>query len=224
MRKLLPAITLLIVMCVKSSFAQQTIMTDFSYPFMEKLVATAKANYPLIKAREQQVKIATNAYKESKIAWFDAISFSYIYNPQNTLNVVTPSIFNGYQAAVSLNLGTLIKNPYIIKGNKENIRLTEYEKQGFELNIEAEVKKRYITYLQEVAMLHVRTNASQEAQSVAALVKHQFEKGTETLENYNKAQLALSDNYAFKIAAEGSALIAKSSLEELLGKKLEDVK
>ena len=53
--------------------------------------------------------------------------------------------------------------------------------------------------------------------------KYKFEKGEETLENYSKAIVALNAQKQNIISSEGNVLIAKSGLEEIIGKKLEDI-
>ena len=55
-------------------------------------------------------------------------------------------------------------------------------------------------------------------------VKHRFEKGEVSIENYNQALLAYSDHSQNIVSGESEVLIAKSNLEELLGQKLEDIK
>ena len=55
-------------------------------------------------------------------------------------------------------------------------------------------------------------------------MKYKFQKGEETLESYNKYMVSYDDRVQAKIESEGSLLIAKSNLEELVGLKLEQIK
>ena len=55
------------------------------------------------------------------------------------------------------------------------------------------------------------------------MIKHKFEKGEMTLDDYNKGLVNLADRTQSKIESEGSLMVAKSSLEELVGKRLEDI-
>ena len=210
------------------SQAQESIMTDVSYPYLEKLIATAKTNYPQAKIKQEQVTIAQNSYLQAKNTWFDAFTFSYIYSPQSTLNLAATNAFTslltGYQFAISYNLGNLLSKRYTVRNSKENLNIAQLEQQSYDLNIELEVKKRYFTYLQQSAILRLRTKASIDAESILNQTKHQFENGNETVDNYTKASLAFAENNQLRLDAEAAALIAKSSLEEILGEKLEQVK
>jgi len=109
---------LLLIIPVSRTFAQESIMNDVSYPFLDKLIATAKQNYPLVKIKQEQVLIARNTYSISKKSWFDFLSFSYIYSPQTNINLaatnVFASIFQGYQVAISLNIKSLFEKPFLI--------------------------------------------------------------------------------------------------------------
>jgi outer membrane protein TolC len=86
------------------------------------------------------------------------------------------------------------------------------------------VKKRYFTYIQKLAILRVRSSALLDVESMLINIRHRFEKGEETLENYNKALLMKADHAQNIVTAEGDIMVAKSTLEELLGQKLEDIK
>ena len=86
------------------------------------------------------------------------------------------------------------------------------------------MKKRYFTYVQKVASLRLRSGSLQDVESLLVIIKHRYEKGEESLENYNKILIMQSDNLQTIINAESELLIAKSNLEELLGQKLEDIK
>jgi outer membrane protein TolC len=70
----------------------------------------------------------------------------------------------------------------------------------------------------------VRSSALLDVESMLINIRHRFEKGEETLENYNKALLMKADHAQNIVTAEGDIMVAKSTLEELLGQKLEDIK
>jgi outer membrane protein TolC len=220
--------TLIFLLFAINSQAQESMMSEISYPYLEKLIATAKANYPQVKIRREQVTIAENNYKQAKETWWDAFSLSYVYSPQTTFAVAAggglTSFISGYQFSVSYNLGNLLGKRYSIRNAKESLTVSQLEQDSYNLNIELEVKKRYFTYLQQMAVMKLRTKASHDAESIFNQVKHQFENANETIDNYNRASLAYSENTQIKLDAETNFLIAKSSLEEILGQKLEDIK
>lgn len=207
-----------------SSSAQQSMISDISYPFLEKLINTAKENYPRMKYFEGRASVAQNNITKQKLSWFDSFSFSYVYQPNNTLNIVNPNFFNGYQLGVFLNLGTLLRTPFNVKQAKEELKISQSELSEYQLNIEAEVKKRYFTYIQTVNVMKVENQAFLDAQSLLKDVRYRYEKSEVPLEDYNQALIMVSSHNKSKLQAESELLIAKSSLEELLGTKLEEIK
>ena len=221
-------IFLLFILSTSRSYAQESLMNDISYPTLDKLIATAKQNYPLVKIKQEQVLIAKNSYSISKKSWFDFLSFSYIYSPQTTINLaatnVFSSIFQGYQIAITLNVKSLFEKPFLIKNAKENLYIAQLEQQNYNLGLELEVKTRYFNYIKQLSLVRLRTHTSQDAVGIMSQAKRQFEQGSETLDNYTKATVNFAENNQAKLDAEASVLIAKASLEEIIGKKLEEVK
>ena len=62
------------------------------------------------------------------------------------------------------------------------------------------------------------------ADHLAKESKYKFEKGEETFDMYNSTNLNYSNSVQSKMESEVAYLIAKSSLEEIIGVKLEDIK
>lgn len=73
-------------------------------------------------------------------------------------------------------------------------------------------------------MYRVRSNAALDVESMLDHVKKRFETGQETLEKYNQVLIMQTDHAQNLLNSESEVLVAKSSLEELLGQKLEDIK
>lgn len=204
------------------SNAQETI-TDFSSVYLEKLIATAKENYPRINSFKGQVNLAKNNISREKLSWFDAFSFSYVYNPNNTFDRVDPRLFKGYQAAVSLNLTAILQKPHNVKQAKEELKIAQYAQEEYNLSIESEVKRRYFAYLQQLNNLRLQTKMVSDMQGVSRDIKTRYERSEITFEQYNQAQIAYSGAIQTKISAEAGFFSSKASLEELLTKKLEEV-
>ncbi|MHB1177153.1 MAG: TolC family protein [Daejeonella sp.] len=212
----------ILVLHLNSSNAQETI-ADFSSVYLEKLIATAKENYPRINSFKGQVNLAKNKIARESLSWFDAFSFSYVYNPANTLDILNPRFFNGYQAAVSFNLSAILQKPHNVKQAKEELKIAQYAQEEYNLSIESEVKKRYFSYLQQLNNLRLQTKMVSDIQGVNRDIKTRYERSEITFEQYNQAQIAYSGAIQTKISAEAGFFSSKAALEELLTKKLEEV-
>jgi outer membrane protein TolC len=222
-RKLFSLTTFLILMNCGYIKAQESMMTDISYVFLEKLIATAKENYPRMNSFEGRIKVAKTAVGQEQLSWLDAFSFSYVYNPNNTLDLVNPNFFNGYQVAFNFNLSSILQKPGNVKQAKESVKLAQYDLDEYHLTLETEVKRRYFSYVQALANLRLQTKASSDALNISREIKTKYEKSETTFEQYTMSQMSYSGALQSKIAAESNFLIAKASLEELLTKKVEEV-
>ncbi len=198
-------------------------MTEISYVFLEKLIATAKENYPRMNSFEGRIKAAKTTVGQEQLSWLDAFAFSYIYNPNNTLDLATPRFFNGYQVAFNFNLSSLLQKPGNVKQARESVKLAQYDLEEYHLTLETEVKRRYFSYVQALSNLRLQTKLSSDALNVSNDIKTRYEKSEITFEQYTLAQMSYSGALQAKISAESNFLIAKASLEELLTKKIEEI-
>ncbi len=218
-----------ILFCLCLSFspliqAQESVLSEVSMPYLEKLITAAKANYPRVKVYESKTEIARLAIKKAKLDWFNIFTLTYLYSPNNSTTLVNPTLLNGFQVGGFTSIGNIFQKPVIIKGAKEDYEAAVYSQEEYLLNLETMVKQRYFTYIQQKSILNWRIKNAENAGSGLNEAKHKFEKGEEAYENYNKAIGYYSNAVQFKMEAEGAFLIAKSNLEELVGAKLESIK
>ena len=199
---------------------------DLSYPYLEKLVATAKKNYPQVKILQNQINIAKGTFHQVSFTWLDAFSASYIYSPQSATatSAINPIIFNGLQLVASVSLGSLFERPYTVHNAREAVIVAEEQQEQYFLTIEASVKRFYFAYIEAQADLRNKVNATQDASTAVNQLKHTFEKGETTFTVYNEALTNLYNQNSFRLQAELAVFTAKTNLEELLGAKLESIK
>jgi len=223
-----PFILLFMFFLQKNGVAQITIVPDLSDSYVEKLINTAKANYPKVKSYQNRINIADYNISKTKASLFEALTVSYVYQPGTTTTIdpVNPSTsyFKGLQAGIFLNLGTLIERPSLIKQSKQELLIAHNDQDEYMLNLATEVKKRYYTYIQRMAELKLQTKAVQDAENSLKDIRYKFEKGEETFDSYNKVQADYTNHEISKVEAEANLFIAKADVEELLGTKLENVK
>ncbi|WP_373330630.1 TolC family protein [Salmonirosea aquatica] len=196
---------------------------EISYPFLEKLIATARSNYPRGEAYDSRIEVAEKGVKKARLSYFDIFSFSYLLSPFKGTSAINPTLLNGYQFGFFANVGSLLQKPTVIRQAKDELTIIEKEKEVYELSLVADVKRRYFEYVKAKAMYRVVSQSVLDAQSMIEDIKYRFEKGEVTYETYNQAMLDKTNRLQTKISFAGDLLIAKSSLEELLGKKLEEI-
>lgn len=214
--------TFLTLFCLSFSFchAQESMLPDVSGEYLEKLISTAKANYPKMKAWDHAIKISELKVNNAKLDWLNLVSFIYLINPA----AAGASAVGGFQTGVSVSIGSILQKPGQVKATKEERSITNLGKDEYNLSIEAQVKQRYYQYVKTLAVLNWKNKDLGNLESTVKDVKYKFEKAELPFEDYNKALTAYSSGVQGRIEAESALLIAKSNLEELLGAKLETIK
>ncbi len=218
------SIFILLLFVFTGSRAQESMMPDVSYPFLEKLIAAARINYPKVKIYQRKVKEAKLNIQKAQLAWFNALNLTYLYSPTNSVTLVNPTYTGGFQFGVFFNVGALLTNGPNVKSAKEELKTAQLDENEYALSLEATVKNRYFTYVQQLSLLNWKIKDMQNSESTVKDLKYKFEKGEETFENYNKSLAFYSNLVQSKIQAEAALLIAKSNLEEIVGEKLESIK
>jgi outer membrane protein TolC len=217
---------LILALCITiGATAQESIIGDAAPDYVEKLVAIARENYPKFKWTAAKTDIARINISKAKLSWFDFLQVSYGYTPgfagreNNTAPYYSPS-----QIGIFMNVGNLLQKPAAVRIARAEYTVAGLDKQVVDLNIETMVRQRYYLYLKHLGILKLRTGMQSDASDLLKGLKYKFERGQVTFEIYNQAQLAYSSQVQEKITAESDMLISRSSLEELLGTKLENIR
>lgn len=218
-------ISLILIFVARSSPAQTTMLEDFSYEYLDKLIEAAKLNSPRMKGNVAKIDAAKENVKMEKANWLTPLSFSYFWrsNEQAT-NLVDPRLFSGYQFGINLNPGELLNRTYLVKRSKKEVEAAFYESKEYEQQLVAEVKSRYVTYIESLNSVKLQAKSIVEAQNIVSQLKISYQKGETTLKEYNEANMQLNESIQTKIRYESRALAAKFAIEELTITKLEEIK
>ena len=208
-----------------SAVAQQSIIPDISYLFLEKLIATAKQNYPRVKQLNINKDIAELNVKLQKTGWLDPLSASYFSTSNNQVLNFTDTRFliNGYQIGASINVGTFLQKPINIKKSKSELLFANEIANEYALQLESEVKRRYFTYIQAFNNVKLFTKTLQDAEGMKNDMRIRYERGEATFDTYSQSLITFSTTSQSKIDSEAAMLIAKAALEELTISRIEDI-
>ena len=136
--------------------SQESMLYNISDSYLQKLIDTAKTNYPRLQVYNKRIENAETEVKRTKLGWFDALSFSWLYSPNNATTLVNPTLLNGYQAGMFVNFGSLMQRPAQIKKAKIDVGISKAEKEEYELNLTTLVKQRYYLYIQAFTVLEAK--------------------------------------------------------------------
>ena len=205
--------------------SQESLFPELSYPFLEKLIFAAKQNYPRVKTFDRRINIANLNVQKAKLSWLDFLTFSAYYSPGTSNSVtLTNTTYTGTQIGLFINFGLIASKPNAVKQSKEELAIAKLAADEYLITIETEVKSRYFKYMQALTTLKVRNQILIDVNAVYKQIKYKFERGEATFIDYSTALTQSSKQREEIIVSESAVLVAKSSLEELLGKKLEEIK
>lgn len=204
--------------------AQETMIPDISYLFLEKLIATAKQNYPLVKQNKLREDISSLQVRNNQLDWLSPFNLIYFSQPNNGVNLSNPQLFSGFQVALNFNLGDLAQNPNNVRIARKQLDVSKQVSAQFDNNLELEVKTRYFTYIQHLNNVKLYTKSLEDAAGLLSDLKVRYERGEVTFQNYSEGLISFSTISQAKIESEAGLLIAKATIEELTVTKLEDIK
>jgi outer membrane protein TolC len=203
--------------------AQESMIPEVSNSFLNQLIDTAKKYYPIVRINQKRIDLAYINVQKTRVAWFDVFSLTLNYSPGGGTTSLNQPTLSGFQIGLFINFGNILQKPYNLKTAKEEVELAKLNKQETMMTTEAEVKARYIKFIQTSVLLRMQSKIALEAESVVKEARYKFEKGEANFETFTKALIYESDNRKQVIDAEANLLIAKASLETIIGKKLSDI-
>jgi outer membrane protein TolC len=231
MKKITALSLILIGVFSMGASAQESIIPDINYTTLDKYIAAAKDYFPRRKVFKYQEEISKTVVTTATLSYLDLFSASYFWRPGDKAAISDPSnptfnpyVFNGVQVGISLNLGNYAAKPVAVRRAKLEYKVAQLQTQDYEIALVRDVRQRYYNYIQALAQLKVRTQASQDNASVSANARNKFERGEIQIDVYNAARLLLSESNIRQIESELLYLNAKDILEEIIGKKLSDIK
>jgi outer membrane protein TolC len=204
--------------------AQESMMPEISNTYLTKLIEIAKNNYAIVKINQKKIDLANINIQKANVSWFDIFSVTLNYSPTGGSTSLNQPTLSGFQIGLFINIGNILQKPYLIKTSKEELEIAKLGKQEAITILEGEVKARYIKFVQTSVLLRVESKIAIEAESVVKEARYKFEKGEVTFETFTRALIYESDGRKKVIDAEANLLIAKASLETIIGKKLSDIK
>jgi outer membrane protein TolC len=221
-------VSIAIILIIANSFtklnAQETMMPEVSGTYLNKLIDIAKNNYVIVKINQKKIDLANINIQKANVSWFDIFSVTLNYSPTGGSTSLNQPTLSGFQIGLYINIGNLLQKPYLVKTSKEELEVAKLGKQEAINILEGEVKARYIKFVQTSVLLRVESKIAIEAESVVKEARYKFEKGEVTFETFTRALIYESDGRKKVIDAEANLLIAKASLETIVGKKLSEIK
>jgi len=167
--------------------AQESMIPEVSNSYLNQLIDTAKKYYPIVQINQKRIDIAYINMRKTNVSWFDVLSLTFNYSPNgNSGTSLNQPTYTGFQVGLFVNIGNLLTKPYLIKAAKEEYEIAKLNKQDNLNLVAADVKDRYIKYVQRTVLLRMQSKIAIEAESVVKEARYKFEKGRPILKLLRK--------------------------------------
>lgn len=200
---------------------------QISRDYKENLVQLAWVNNPDNKVLQHEVSIAEIEQNAAKWTWAESLQASFNLNEGNFKKETEEGgnlFFPRYNFSASLSIGSLVRSSKEKKLTAQKLDIAHHRVNQRKLLIRAETLKRYEDYLTTVEMLKLRTQAVEDFYATYLAVSKKFKESRSSLEEYNQASTTYYTALENKLRAESDVNLAKISLEEIIGVRLEEVK
>ncbi len=201
-----------------------TLMADYSTVTLERYIQIAKENYPRVRSLQLRTDMAKNNVTIQSLNWLDPLSFTFIYAPNYSFNIIDPTYFDGIQVGISLNLSTFLQKGFNVKSRKLELKVAQSDQAEYLLSLENAVTKRYVAFIQAKRALISQSESEIASQNIFEQTEIKYNKSQVSFLEYSQAIQSRNSAQTAKISAEASYLNAKADLEELLTRRLEEIK
>jgi outer membrane protein TolC len=201
----------------------------------ERLVQLAWQNYPKNRSLQLSYEKAQTNVKFQRRSYLDNLNFNYTYNVQRQnanqqrdaqgnivpqyVNVVLPRLSFG----LNLNLSSIFNRPLKVDMAKRELEMVDQSILQQKLFIRSQVLQLYQTYTLQLEVVKTLTTAAEDSYTLSVINKKNFENGILTADEYIRSINNHMQLVERQKTSELNMLIARTSLEEIIGVKLEEV-
>jgi outer membrane protein TolC len=193
--------------------------------FSEYLVQLAWLNQPESAIAQDEVKNAQDDAKNTRKEWMRDVQATFNLNEGNLQGADDNGnvFFPRYNFGLGVNLYNITSQKTKNNIGKRDVRIAEHKLNQRKLEIRAETLQRYALYKLAKQLYKTRTLAEQEANANYLVIQQLYKTDEKTFEEYTTASSAYYAAQEARLKAETDVLLAKISLEEMIGIKWEQV-
>ncbi|GAB4492540.1 MAG: hypothetical protein OHK0019_14660 [Saprospiraceae bacterium] len=193
--------------------------------FSEYLVQLAWLNQPESAIAQEEVKNAQDEAKNTRKEWMRDVQANFNLNEGNLQGADDNGnvFFPRYNFGIGVNVFNIASQKNKNNVAKREIKIAEHKVNQRKLEIRAETLQRYALFKLAKEIYKTRTLAEQEANANYLVIQQLYKTDEKTFEEYTTASTAYYAAQEARLKAETDVLLAKISLEEIIGVKWEQV-
>lgn len=219
-RKALLGILLpLVMLFIYKTEAVAQIESAEEYEFVMKLRELAIENYPGFKWHDMEIAHHNARMRTARMDFFDAFTFSYNFYGFDRRQDV--ALYAGF--GFSVNLGRFFSTRPRVREAYYLRERAKADKERDRMRIAMELFDRYAAYRHALEYTKLTTEAFENSRQTLHFFKTQFEAGEISLLDLQMRADGYTENGKIFIDAKSDLIRAKLMLEELIGRRLEEV-
>jgi outer membrane protein TolC len=193
----------------------------------EYLVQVAWLNQPESAIAEEEVKVAHDEAKITRKEWMRDVQATFNLNEANLQGQGVDEngnvYFPRYNLGVGVNLFSITSQKAKNDVSKHDVKIAQHKVNQRKLEIRAETLMRYAKFKLAKELFKTSSLMEQEASANYLLIQQLYKSDEKTFDEYTTAATAYYQAQEARLKAETNVLLAKYSLEEMLGIKWEQV-
>lgn len=220
--KIKQILAIMLLFCALSFFghsAQAQVQSADEMAFIERLKELAWENYPEFRWHDYEVRRYGVIMRQRRLEMIEAITFNYNFFGADRNNDVAPIAGFGF----SVNLGRFFYTGARVRDARYLREQARARRDVDRVRVAMEVIERYSFYKRSLELTELQAEALENNRQTMRLMQRQFEEGEIPLIEFQRASDAFVEDMKLYITNKNDLLKGKLELEQLVGKRLEEI-
>ena len=180
---------------------------------------------PQYEALGHKVTISQAQLQQARRAWFNLLTFSLNYNDQTFAKQVPGSsyIYPKYYFGLIIPVGMFFSMGPQIHAASENVKVAQNNMEDLARTIRMDVLSKWKTYKTYEAQILLENTIVADEQAALNQIEKKFRDGTISIDQYNLANKALSDEKTKLLNLQLSQDLERLDIERMIGTSLDSV-
>jgi outer membrane protein TolC len=188
-----------------------------------RLVALA-LQAPRYDAAGHQINVANSNLALARRAWFNLLTFSLNYNDQTFAKQLNTSyVYPKYYFGLIIPVGLFFTMGPQIHAAKENVKIQEDVREELARTLRMDVLTKYRTYKNYEGLILLENTVVVDNQAAVTQIEQKFRDGTVSIDQYNAANKAFSDEKAKLLNLQLAQDLVRLDIERMIGVPFDSV-
>ena len=189
-----------------------------------RLVALA-LQAPRYDAAGHQISVANSNLMLARRAWFNLLTFSVNYNDQTFANHTQNYgyVYPKYYFGLIIPVGLFFTMGPQIHAARESVKIAEDTREELARTIRMDVLTKYETYKNYEALILLQNTVVIDNQAAVTQIEQKFRDGTVSIDQYNAANKAFSDEKAKLLNLQLAQDLERLDIERMIGVSFDSV-